>query len=463
MIKRAASSKTTSPQVIEELLAIPTVSDAYEDARRQAALALYKLFRDSSGSERSTYAKEYLVVAAPLLNRKPKDNSAGSEQYISRCRRILEVYCSLPAELSSLLSRFLSQYPSSPRAPHLLIKRAASSKTTSPQVIEELLAIPTVSDAYEDARRQAALALYKLFRDSSGSERSTYAKEYLVVAAPLLNRKPKDNSAGSEQYISRCRRILEVSLSDEVTQLLVAKKAFTALEELEIDLSSHQDEIDYRRVQERLFSSDAASATSVTNELWTRNPNSIWSRGAQRTMFNYARQQLRNNVNLPAALKLIVQSGQRILREFEGQPDSINRSSVLAYHLAVADALMQQFKEYAIKQSAHDALILYEKVLGVRPRDGHVLRAVAQLSEESGNNERALACWRTLVAGSDPGSDSWYEAKYHLILVLAETDMKRARAVMYQLKQLNPDYGPPPWRALLAALDKRINPVKERL
>ncbi len=34
---------------------------------------------------------------------------------------------------------------------------------------------------------------------------------------------------------------------------------------------------------------------------------------------------------------------------------------------------------------------------------------------------------------------------------------------MDQLKQLNPDYGPPPWRALLAALDKRINSIEGRL
>ena len=197
--------------------------------------------------------------------------------------------------------------------------------------------------------------------------------------------------------------------------------------------------------------------------MWQRNPSSIWSRGAQRSIFNYARQQLKDNANIQEALELIVQCGQRILNEFEGQSDSINRISVLAYHLAVADALMQQFKEYAILQSAHDALILYEKVFSVRPNDAHVLRAIAQLSEKSGDNERALTCWRALVAGSDLSSESWYEAKYHLILVLTETDLNRARAVMNQLKLLNPDYGPPPWRALLVALDNRINLLKGRV
>lgn len=370
---------------------------------------------------------------------------------------------SLAAELSSLISRFLAQYPSSPRAPRLIVKRAAASKSTSLKVIEELLSVPANSEAYEDARKQAALALYKLFRDSSGTQRSTYGKEYLVVAAPLLNDAPDMDAASNEQYISRCRRILEVALSEEVAQLLVATKAFDALDRLEFDLLPYQDEIDYRRVQESLLNNNTFAAARVARELWQRNQGSIWSRGAQRTVFNSVRQQLKNNTNVPEALGLIVKCGQRILTEFEAQPDSIKRSSVLAYHIAVADALMQQFKEYAIQQSAHDALILYEKVLSVRPRDAHVLRAVAELSEKSGNNQRALTCWRALVAGSDQSTESWYEAKYHLILVLAEMDLQRARAVMHQLKLLNPDYGPEPWRALLAALDKRINSLEGRL
>lgn len=370
---------------------------------------------------------------------------------------------SLTSELSSLISRFLKQYPSSPRAPRLLVKRAAASKSTSLEVIQELLAVPANSEAYEDARKQAALALYKVFRDSSGDQRSTYGKEYLIVAAPLLSEAPAADAASIEQYISRCRRILEVALSEEVAQLLVANKSFDALDELETDLLSYQDEIDYRRVQERLLSKDTATAARVTQEIWQRNPSSIWSRGAQRSIFNYARKQLKDNANIQEALELVVQSGQRILDEFESQSDSINRTSVLAYHLAVADALMLQFKEYAIQQSAHDALTLYEKVLSVRPNDAHVLRAIAQLSEDLGDNERALTCWRALVAGSVLSSESWYEAKYHLILVLTETDLNRARAVMNQLKQLNPDYGPPPWRALLVALDNRIKLLEGRL
>ena len=99
---------------------------------------------------------------------------------------------------------------------------------------------------------------------------------------------------------------------------------------------------------------------------------------------------------------------------------------------------------------------LYEAILSVRPRDAKVLRAAANLSERLGKIDRALECWRLLAAGAEAGTEPFYEAKFHLISVLADVDPARARLVMDQYKQLNPDYGPQPWAARLLALDRRI-------
>ena len=62
------------------------------------------------------------------------------------------------------------------------------------------------------------------------------------------------------------------------------------------------------------------------------------------------------------------------------------------------------------------------------------------------------------MAGSAGGSDAWFEARYELIRLLAETDADRARLVMRQHKALNPSYGPEPWGVKLRVLDLRLGP-----
>ena len=154
---------------------------------------------------------------------------------------------------------------------------------------------------------------------------------------------------------------------------------------------------------------------------------------------------------------MLVNTGLRILSEFEPSTETLQRPSVVAYYLAVADALSLQWQRRGRTDNAQRALELYEAVLSVRPRDAKVLRAAANLSEQLGKTDRALACWRMLAAGIEAGTEQWYEAKFHLISVLADVDPARARLVMDQYKQLNPEYGPQPWAARLLALDRRID------
>ena len=60
------------------------------------------------------------------------------------------------------------------------------------------------------------------------------------------------------------------------------------------------------------------------------------------------------------------------------------------------------------------------------------------------------------LTGTAGGSDAWFEARYQLIRLLAETDPDRARLVMRQHKALNPSYGPEPWGVKLRVLDLRL-------
>jgi hypothetical protein len=99
---------------------------------------------------------------------------------------------------------------------------------------------------------------------------------------------------------------------------------------------------------------------------------------------------------------------------------------------------------------------LYERLLTAAPTDARFLHATAILAEELSNDQLALSCWRTLAAGTPPQTDRWYEARFHQMSLLADIDPGRARAVMDQHKQLNPEYGPDPWGVRLEQLDGRL-------
>jgi tetratricopeptide (TPR) repeat protein len=378
----------------------------------------------------------------------------------------------LAQTLSNLIDQALSRFPSSPRAPKLRLKRAMRAGA-SPEVVEELLDISADNDVYVAARRRAAQILYQLFRQASGEQRLAYGNEYLAVALPLLGAAADEldhtDRAAIEEFVARSRRVLEVALAEGIGRATAAGTVLADFETLAqrdgVDLSEYEDEIDCRRIQQLLLIEDPAAAEPIADPLWERNPESVWTRVAERALFRYGVERSRSADARSAAgrsnLQLVVHHGQRILTEFEDQPEALSQRRVLVYYSTVAAALLQLAEADGGRAPAQQALDLYEKLLAAAPTDARILRATAVLSERLDNIDQALRCWRTLAAGSTIGTEAWYEARFHLITLLAEVDPARARAVMDQHKQLNPDYGPEPWSSRMRQLDLRIPAAAE--
>jgi tetratricopeptide (TPR) repeat protein len=378
----------------------------------------------------------------------------------------------LAQTLADLIEQALTRFPSSPRAPKLRFKRAMRAGA-SPEVVEELLDISADNDVYVAARRRAAQILYQLFRQASGEQRLAYGNEYLSVALPLLGAAADaldhTDRAAVEEYVARSRRVLEVALAAGIGRATAAGTVLADFKTLAqrdgVDLSEHEDEIDCRRIQQLLLIRDPAAAEPIADRLWERNPEAVWTRVAERALFRYGVEQWRSADARSAAgrsgLQLVVHHGQRILTEFEDQPDALSQRRVLVYYSTVAEALLQLAEAGGGPPQARQALDLYEKLLAAAPTDARILRATAVLSEGLDNIDQALRCWRTLAAGSTIGTEAWYEARFHLITLLADVDPARARAVMDQHKQLNPDYGPEPWSSRMRQLDLRIPAAPE--
>jgi hypothetical protein len=371
-------------------------------------------------------------------------------------------------QLNGLIDRFLALYPNNINAPRLMVKRSFRQEEANPETVHDLLAVPPTSDVYDLAQGRAADMLYQLFRRSRDADRRTYAGQFLSVAVPLISDPPRSDMAAVElaPFVIRCRQVLEVALAEHVERLVAARAAIDSLAAVELvdraSVAPHLDEIDCRKVQERLYAGDAQAAADIAEELWNRAPDSIWSRLAVRSMFKQALRVWRSGEEeaieseRDAAIERVARYGGRVLYEFGDAPDALDKSGAMAYYTAVADATFALWRKTGEIERARAALFLYDKLLQRRPNSAAFLRAAALLAERVGQEPKALDHWRRLVAGSEIHSEGWFEAKFHQIQLLAKLDPPRARAVMDQHKQLNPDFGPPPWGPKLKGLDEQI-------
>ncbi|MCI0674271.1 MAG: hypothetical protein L0Y42_00670, partial [Phycisphaerales bacterium] len=375
---------------------------------------------------------------------------------------------SIAAQLGSLTDKFLMQYPSHPQAPKLRLRRAVATTAPSLDSVAELLAIPPSSDVYNTAQRRASDILYQLFRSAPEQDRFSLAHQFLTVAVPLIGAEHRSidlaDPAETIRLIARCRQILEVALTPGVDRANAARAGFEALSEMRdqrgIDLSDFEDEIDCRRVQERLLAGDNEAAATVCEDLWNRDQNSIWTRIATRSMFKHAHRQWKDpKASLETrhnAVQMVVRHGGRVLHEFKDKADALDEPGAIGYHVAVAEASMAVWGQTGEPEKGRAALFLFEKLLEKRPANAGFLRSSALLHEELGDKSKALEGWRRLAAGTPPNTEAWYEAKFRMIDLLASLDPARAREVMNQHKQLDPGYGPDPWGARLKGLDQRI-------
>ncbi len=371
----------------------------------------------------------------------------------------------LTADLDQLIDRFLGMYPSSPHAPKLILTRALAADKVDYGTVQELMLIPSSSEVYDDARRQAAVLLYRLFKAAGpGEERNVYGNEYVTLAVALLAADTRvevlDELVGRELFIARSRRVLEVTLSDGIGRLGAARSTLAGLEDLDADLAQYANELDCRRVQERLQAGDPRKAADFGNIVWARDSKSVWSRYAQQLLFKFGLQHWKTNDEFAADQRhhqdMVVRFGMRLLEEYRDDEEALRDPSIQSIHVSVADALMGIWQRSEQVDTARRAFTMFSELLIVRPRDGKVLYAVGILGEEVGETEAALDAWRTLAAAADVGVDRWYEAKLRLIVLLAYRDPARAREVMDQHKHLHPEYGPDPWGTRLRGLDARL-------
>lgn len=375
----------------------------------------------------------------------------------------------LVREREQLTDRYLSEHPGTRHAARLVVNRAMTTDSLTELQIEDLLAIPPGSDVYALARLRASQGLYHRFRNARGDERVEHGRTFLTVAAPIMSRPdafgaPDDPGRG-QRWALHLRRVLEVALTRGIDRAAPAHEALQLIDQLaedgRIDPASFEDELDFRRLQFSVLTDETERAATIADQIWERDYRSLWARLASRIMFQQARDRMEEQ-DVPGrigfdVLESIVIYGGRVLREFEDQPDAPADVRIASIYITVADASRRLLHEHDDVERGRAALFLYRRLLEHHPRNGPFLREAALLAERFDELDFALDAWRRLLAGKPVASGAWYEARVHTLMILAQQDPERARAVLKQYRELHPDFGPEPWGSRLRKLAQTLD------
>lgn len=376
------------------------------------------------------------------------------------------------AELDQAMRLFLDSYPSSRRAGRIRYRLAAADPgPVSRERVDLLLAVPPDSPDYRAARHEAERMLYTLFRNAGGAQRIELAQQYLDVATPLLTNEHRLVFAAAlketdtQRYLDRARRMLDVLLTRGVVRLSDARALLDRLHTAGaaglIDLSSLEPELQYRQVQIQILSGDWDSGAQWAEQLWRQDPDNRYARLAIRELFAAAIQDWRAYPTDPRLIETLTRAysyGQRLLSA-DTQPLDLSDQEVVYLAAAVAEAALELSEREPGRSEEYlkQASTLYEQLLTAQPRDEDFLRGSARVAEHNGDRTGALQFWRTCLAGLDPSTTAWYEAKYNVIRLLADEDPVYAREVMRQHQLLYPGFGPEPWGSRIGEISRRLS------
>ncbi len=371
----------------------------------------------------------------------------------------------LDRELVTRIDAFLARFPGSNFAPDLLVRKVAASDSPDNADIDALLAVTPDSKQWLSSRKQAAFALYRLFRGGKAPRAET-AKRYFAVLSEMpadpVTRLPASSAAIA-------RQALEVALASEVRD---AKLAANLLEGLQIagsrgefDLREADEELAYRRLQLAIQLNRWADVETALAPFEKPEATKLWADAALRLAVRGAEARRRS---VPADapdragyVATIVRASDAIFEREGGVATALAANApefrnLLPIARIALDARVELLGTSSDADIGKRGLAIAEALLATSPRDAALLRAAAVCAETAGDYERAADNLRALVGGLPPRTDPWFAAKVDQIRVLAKLDPARARAVLSQYRTLYPDLGPEPIRNRILEIERTL-------
>jgi len=374
---------------------------------------------------------------------------------------------SLAPERDRVSVLYLQQFPGTENAAKLLLRRAGDGLIGDEESVRTLLSIERGTPLFDVARRHASSILFRIFRASPATTRTEVARRFLEIAAEVMAVDEQALSAATSAAEMpkgldvRARQMAEAALAMSPPDVTAATKALDALERFAtragVNASTYAGEVGFRRLQIHLARGDDVAAQETLNQL--RESGGSYAAAGDRLMYRRRLEIWRASPSNAAAARALVEVGARVVAQFEASKASPAEPQVASVYAQLAEAcagLWETSRDIAMRDVA---IRLDRLALEANVRNEALLRRLGSLAEAAEDKLLALDAWRTMLTSVESDTPPWFEARYHTIRLLLETDRGRAAEAMSQLKLLHPDFGPEPWRTKLKALDEKIGPM----
>jgi len=349
------------------------------------------------------------------------------------------------------IERYLALFPSSHRSSKLKVHRSFDENPHS-DTIDDLLAIQTNDPMFANSRRRAEDLIYTSWRNAMTDRKDDAGNAYLEIALPILYQEARAVNPDKSEVISRCRRVLEVSLHHAVERSVAAEKAFAILAGLDIQDSEILDELTFRNIQLQIIDASIVEAVAMGISLLKRSPDSSWNNHAAVALLNAIR------ILSDDEKTSLMESHYRIGIAYTNSlaDDAFKKDGQFSVATKAIENGYLLWKEHADTASGQAALEVSRRILLTHENNRVLLRLSALLEEGVGNKETALQHWRTLSKGTEKGSSSWFESRYKVISLLLNTKPSEAHKLLLQHHVLYPAYATPP-------LDSKFKELEEKL
>jgi len=320
--------------------------------------------------------------------------------------------------------------------------------------IAKLSQVKPADSNYLTARFEICLLQHRRWEKLRGGARDYAADDVFKAVDAFLAAAADD--ADHRRKMRAALLASMVALSGEPPNIAVAERFLRRADSLAPKLKPGDvllPEYHYRRFQLALSQNDALAAAKHTDWLTEHGGGSSFQAPA---LIMLAR---RADAELKAAspgerTEKLRQAHRAYRRLLDSQGDSAEQ---LASSRNSRVAALRTAEYAAELGKHHEAAQLLERLLTVAPSSRVYLRRLGLAQFHAGRHSDSLSQWRKLVRGLKKGSPEWHEAKYYQLACLDKIDRAQAHKVMKNYKIFYPDFGPPPWRDKLAALDRRIS------
>lgn len=372
---------------------------------------------------------------------------------------------SLVPQRDALATVYLREFPGSANAARLLLRQVRADLVPEEKAIEILMNVPGDSPLYEAARRQAARMLYQAFRRAGPERRDFAALRFADVAEQVLAIEAAKAGAGTdrpareaaENVLVLVRQTADALLASSAPDLARVEAALAVLDSVAtrhgMDLAHLGGELAFRRLQIALARSDPARIQRAADEV--RAIGGAYGAAADRLLYRRAMGVFLKTPEDAGSARDVVRFGTRVLDASPGVREAGDPAAAgLRNSIAAAAFTLWRLER---DESMRDLALEMERTQhAAQVRTSEGLRRLAELAEEAGAKQEALDAWRELLVGLDDTTPAWFEARYHSIRLLMESDPAGAADAMTQHKVLHPEFGPAPWGEKLRELDALV-------